>query len=196
MEQTQQKERNQYSDQELLENIARQDKNAFAILYDRHSAKLFGLAIQILKDRPLAEDVLQDIYLSLWKNAGAFDPQKGKPVTWLLVLCRNRCIDKLRQKERRQRRTTDLDETTLQSIEMNESESPLEFVHQKEVQKVVTRALEGLPEEQRVPIEMAYFKGMSQSEIAKDLNLPLGTVKTRTRLGMQKLKDSIADPAK
>lgn len=184
------------TDIDLLNAVAKKDRSALSTFYDRHSAGLYGLALKILRDEALAQDVLQDLFLFLWESADRFTERRGSPVGWMMISCRNRCIDKLRQKERRQKRSVNLDETTLQSIEMNESESPLEFVHQKEVQKVVTRALEGLPEEQRVPIEMAYFKGMSQSEIAKDLNLPLGTVKTRIRLGMQKLKDSIADLAK
>ncbi len=184
------------TDIDLLNAVARRDRSALSTFYDRHVAGLYGLALKILRDEALAQDVLQDLFLFLWENADRFIERRGSPVGWMMISCRNRCIDKLRQKERRQRRTTDLDETTLQSIEMNESESPLEFVHQKEVQKVVTQALDGLPEEQRVPIEMAYFKGMSQSEIAKNLNLPLGTVKTRIRLGMQKLRDLTADLAK
>ena len=120
------------TDIDLLKAAARRDRSALSTFYDRHAAALYGLALKILRDEALAQDVLQDLFLFLWENAGRFIERRGSPVGWMMISCRNRCIDKLRQKERRQRRSVNLDETTLQSIEMNESESPLEFVHYKE----------------------------------------------------------------
>lgn len=177
-----------FSDQALLESIAGKDAEAFSTLYDRHAAKLFGLAIQIVKDRTLAEDILQDIFLSLWKNAGLFDSSKGNPVTWLMVLCRNRCIDKLRVLNKKAGRTSQLSEKEARQIKSSEAENPAEQAIQNETHIRIKKALQQLPVEQRTLIELAYFSGFTQSEISETSGLPLGTVKTRIRLGMQKLK--------
>ena len=120
-----------------------------------------------------------------------FDKTKGEPLSWLMILCRNRCIDKLRAKEKRARRSGSISEDVLQNVASHESEDPLKIVHYNEMQRIVASALEQLPEEQRLLIEMAYFRGLSQSEIAQELHIPLGTVKTRVRLGMQKLRGLI-----
>jgi RNA polymerase sigma-70 factor (ECF subfamily) len=182
------KERRELSDRELMESIVRKDADAFSILYDRHAAKLFGLAIQIVKDRALAEDILQDIFLSLWKNAGQFDPGKGNPLTWLMVLCRNRCIDKLRVRSKKAGRTNQLSEKEAQQAMSSKADNPAEYAIQNETHAIIKDALQQLPAEQRTLIELAYFSGFTQSEIAETSGLPLGTVKTRIRLGMQKLK--------
>lgn len=176
------------SDAKIFEQIARKDVSALSTLYDRYSGRLFGLALKILKDQSLAEDMVQELFLYLWENADKFDRYRGDPIGWMMVVCRNRCIDKLRAKTTNFKRSAVINEETLQKIAADESESPLEIVKHKEIQRNINRALEQLPDEQRVPIELAYFEGLSQTEISKKLKLPLGTIKTRVRLGMQKLR--------
>ena len=186
-----QRDREALSDTELFEEIAKKKTLAFSAFYDRHSSRLYGLALKMLKVQTLAEDVLQDLFLYIWQNAEKFDKSRGEPLGWLMILCRNRCIDKLRAKEKRARRSGSISEDVLQKVASNESKDPLETVHYNEMRRIVASALEQLPEEQRLLIEMAYFRGLSQSEIAQELHIPLGTVKTRVRLGMQKLKGLI-----
>ena len=179
------------SDAQLFEEITKRKTSAFSALYDRHSPRLYGLALKMLKVQTLAEDVLQDLFLDVWQNAKKFDHTKGEPLAWLMILCRNRCIDKLRAKEKKARRSGSISEDAMQNIASNESKDPLETVHYNEVQRTVTSALAQLPADQRLVIEMAYFRGLSQSEIAAELQIPLGTIKTRVRLGMQKLRSLI-----
>jgi len=187
------KELEAISDAKLFGQIAGKDAGALAELYDRYSARLYGLALKILKDRTLTEDVIQDLFMYVWQQAGRFDDQRGHPVVWLMVLCRNRCIDKLRSHLKKAQRQSEIDEKTLMTAATDESENPLHNVHLKEVSQNVKGALAALPEEQRDPIEMAYFEGMSQTEISATLDVPLGTIKTRVRLGMKKLRDLIKE---
>lgn len=177
------------SDTELLAAIARGSVQAFSVLYDRLSPRLYGLALKIVQDQAIAEDILQDIFMTIWKKAAQFDHRRGHPMAWLMVLCRNRSIDRLRVIDKRRERTAPLDEQGLQQIAAESDPNPFEMATYRETQDVVRKALGELPEEQRSLIEFAYFKGYSQSEIALELGIPLGTVKTRIRLGMEKLRN-------
>ena len=181
------------SDSALFAEIARKKAEALAVLYDRHAARLYGLALKILKDPALAEDVLQDLFLYLWQNAEKFEERRGQPLAWMMILCRNRAIDKLRAREKRQSRSAAIGEATLALPSFDESESPFAIVHSKETLTRITAALDSLPSEQRTPIDLAFFGGLSQSEISEKLNIPLGTIKTRIRLGMQKLSELLKD---
>jgi RNA polymerase sigma-70 factor (ECF subfamily) len=185
------KEFSSLTDEALFQEMASGQTGAFSVIYDRYSPQLYGLALKILQNQSLAEDVIQDIFVNIWKKAGAYDRSRGTPIAWMTILCRNRCIDMLRRQDKNRRRSAILDEDVLQVIADERAENPLENASFSEMRGVIKRAMENLPEEQRQAIEMAYFKGFSQSEIAGELNLPLGTVKTRMRLGMQKLKDLI-----
>lgn len=181
------KNKNVYHEESLLfERIANHEKAAFSELYDRHSPKLYGLAIKILKDQSLAEDVLQEVFLTIWKKADQFDRQRGNPMAWMMILCRNRCIDALRRVEKNRQRSAVLDENTFLT---GGSDSPLEIANHNEMRALLQKSLANIPSEQRRLIEMAYFEGFSQSEIAQHLDLPLGTVKTRIRSGMLKLRN-------
>ncbi len=172
----------------LFERIANQEVAAFSELYELHSPKLFGLAIKILKDQTLAKDVLQEVFLTIWKKANQFDRQRGNPLGWMMILCRNRCIDALRRTEKNKQRSAVLDENYFLTTD---KDSPLEIADHNEMRALLQKSLSDLPSEQRTLIELSYFEGFSQSEISKQLNLPLGTVKTRIRLGMLKLRDVI-----
>ena len=182
-----------FSDAELFEEIVRKQAWAFSAIYDRHSPQLYGLALKILKDQALAKDVLQETFLTIWKNAGQFDKSRGNPLVWMMVVCRNRSIDTLRWIEKRNKRLANLNEAALQNVESWSEKYPLESIDQNEMKTIITKALDRLPENQRLPIEMAYFGGFSQSEISNELQLPLGTIKTRIRLGMQKLRSLIKE---
>lgn len=177
------------TDDFLLQEISEGNTDAFSVLYDRHSPQLYGLALKILQNRTLADDVIQDVFVNIWKKAGSFNRDRGAPIAWMLILCRNRCIDVLRKTNKSKSRLTELTQEATQRIAENSGISPLESADLSEMSQAARSALNDLPAEQRDPIELAYFKGLSQTEIASELNLPLGTVKTRIRLGMQKLRD-------
>ena len=155
------------SDIELLHAVAQGDEAALARLYDAYRVILFGLLVRILNSREEAEDILQDVFIQVWRRAKDFDEKRGRPFTWLVTLARSRAIDRLRQLGARQR----LSDTIR--------------VAQRET---VRQALAELPEEQRNTLVLAYFDGLTQSEIAAKLNAPLGTIKTRMRSGMIKLR--------
>jgi RNA polymerase sigma-70 factor (ECF subfamily) len=173
------------SDVELLHAVARGDEAALARLYDAYRVILFGLLVRILNSREEAEDVLQEVFVQVWRRAKDFDEKRGKPFTWLVTLTRSRAIDRLRALGARQRLVAgaaqDQDETEQVSDALTDAV-------RAEQQTVVRRALAELPEEQRHALVLAYFDGLTQSEIASKLNAPLGTIKTRMRSGMIKLR--------
>jgi RNA polymerase sigma-70 factor (ECF subfamily) len=173
------------SDVELLHAVARGDEAALARLYDAYRVILFGLLVRILNSREEAEDVLQEVFVQVWRRAKDFDEKRGKPFTWLVTLTRSRAIDRLRALGARQRLVAgaaqDQDET-------EQASDALTDAVRAEQQTVVRRALAQLPEEQRHTLVLAYFDGLTQSEIASKLNAPLGTIKTRMRSGMIKLR--------
>lgn len=173
------------SDVELLRAIARGDEAALARLYDAYRVILFGLLVRILNSREEAEDILQEVFVQVWRRAKDFDEQRGRPFTWLVTLARSRAIDRLRQLGARQR----LAAGAAQEQEQAESVSDaLTDAVRAEQQTVVRRALAELPEDQKHTLVLAYFDGLTQSEIAAKLNAPLGTIKTRMRSGMIKLR--------
>jgi RNA polymerase sigma-70 factor (ECF subfamily) len=173
------------SDVELLHAVARGDEAALARLYDAYRVILFGLLVRILNSREEAEDILQEVFVQVWRRAKDFDEKRGRPFTWLVTLARSRAIDRLRQLGARQR----LAMGAAQEQENTESFSDaLTDSVRAEQQAEVRRALAELPEEQRTALLLAYFDGLTQSEIATKLNAPLGTVKTRMRSGMIKLR--------
>jgi RNA polymerase sigma-70 factor (ECF subfamily) len=173
---------------ELLSRIAGQrDEAAFSRLYDLSAPLLYGLACRMLGPGADAEDVLQEVMLQAWNRAAAFDPGKGTARVWLVVLARSRCLDKLRRRgTRRGHEVAGLDGV---SEPADGEATASETLEQAEVRTAVRKALAALPEEQRRTLETAYFEGLSQSEIAARTGEPLGTVKTRMRLGMLKLME-------
>lgn len=173
---------------ELLSRVARQrDEAAFSRLYDLSAPLLYGLACRMVGPGVDAEDVLQEVMLQAWNRAAAFDPGKGTARVWLVVLTRSRCLDKLRRKgTRRDHEVAGLDDV---AEPIDDEPSASETMETAEVRTVVRTALAALPDEQRRTLEIAYFEGLSQSEIAARTGEPLGTVKTRMRLGMLKLME-------
>jgi RNA polymerase sigma-70 factor (ECF subfamily) len=173
-------------DSALLHRIALRDQNAFALLYDRYATVLYSLCLAILKRANDAEDVLQECFLQIWEKAYAFDGLKGSVHTWLVTMTRNRAIDRLRSKNFQisRQRQPDFD---FDMIAAKDSSSPLDLASMAERARYVHKAFTTLPTEQREVLQMAYFEGYSQSEIAGHLQIPLGTVKTRTRQAIKKL---------
>jgi RNA polymerase sigma-70 factor (ECF subfamily) len=172
----------------LVARCAQGDSRALASLYDRTSSLVNGLALRILNDRSAAEEITGDVYLQVWRTAQSYDPQRGNPVSWLLTLTRSRAIDRLRSVATERRQTEPLAEVlTAQSSDPG----PEEDTAVSQRRRLVKNALARLAAEQRRAIELAYYGGMSHSEIAATLGEPLGTVKTRVRLGMMRLREML-----
>jgi RNA polymerase sigma-70 factor, ECF subfamily len=173
------------SDQALLERIVGRDAHALADFYDRFAPVALALAARVLGDRSEAEDVLQTVLTRVWQEAGRYDATRGSVATWLLSWVRNASIDRLRRREALQR-------ATLHSVDRGtgtgHEEAPPDT---SEAREKLARAVADLPPDQRQVIELAYFDGLSQTQIAQKLGEPLGTVKTRIRLGMNKLRQAL-----
>lgn len=182
-----QPEKSQVDDVELLKAVARQDELALAQIYDRYRQILFGLLMRILNNREEAEDVLQEVLIQVWRRAADFDESRGRPFTWLVTLARSRAIDRLRNLAARER--VALAGTREASAAISDAASD---AFHSEQRGLVNLALSQLPEEQKRPLMLAYFDGMTQSEIAKRLGAPLGTIKTRMRTGLTKLREALS----
>lgn len=174
----------------LIERMAGGDEYALSSLYDRSSRLIFGLLLRILNDAALAEEVLLDVYMQVWRQAGRYDPVRGKTLAWIITIARSRAIDRLRSTRQEERHKESLDGADYALALTASFEDP---TIAPERQRIVRMALDSLPPEQREVIEMAYYLGLSHSEIAARLGQPLGTVKTRTRLGMMKLREQLKD---
>lgn len=160
---------------------------ALGQIYDRYRAVLFGLMMRILKNREEAEDVMQEVFLQVWRRAADFDESRGRPFTWLVTLARSRAIDRLRSLSARER--VAIASARDESEQISDAASD---AFRAEQRGLVTSALAQLPEEQKRPLVLAYFDGLTQSEIAAHLGAPLGTVKTRMRSGLIKLRELLA----
>lgn len=184
-----------WSDEALMAAVAARDEQAFAALYDRYADLVFSASLRVLGDRQLAEDAAQDIFVRIWQRPESFVATRGRFMSWLMSVTRNRSVDEVRSRGRRQRRETGGldDEGYAPSLSASHENEPLQAAQVQERQHHVREALEGLPREQRQVLELAYFGGLTQQEIAASLHEPLGTVKTRIRLGMQKLRSALAD---
>jgi RNA polymerase sigma-70 factor (ECF subfamily) len=182
---------NTNGDVDLLRRIARGDTAALGSFYDLHAGSLFALACRILTDPKEAEDVLQEVFLQLWDKAASFDPALGRPLGWALTLTRNRAIDKLRALQRRRARLIENTDADQAQECPAASASPPETAGAHEQADLVRQALAQLPAEQRRAIELAFFEGLTQTEIATALDQPLGTVKARIRRGMLKLRSEL-----
>ena len=179
------------ADEILLAKIADSDRRALEALYDRYGRRVFALAARMLNDPQSSEEVTQDVFMSVWRRVGSYKPGRGKFTTWLFSIAHNRTIDELRKRMRdRNHDNQNLDD------HMNiKEETPLpadQIVAQSEFD-MVKHAMKALPAEQRKVVEMSYFGGFTQVEISEMTDQPLGTVKTRMRLALKKLRVSLAD---
>lgn len=174
----------QISDAELVRAIAQGDEQAFASLYHRYSSTLLGFLIRILDSLPEAEDVLQEVFVHVWRRAADFDETRGRVFTWLATIARSRAVDRLRAKGTRDRKEAEASHEPPGDVA-----DAVDDAIRREQREVLLDALDSIPEGQRHALLLAYFEGLSQSEIAERTGTPLGTVKTRTRDGLRKLRD-------
>jgi RNA polymerase sigma-70 factor (ECF subfamily) len=171
------------TDNELLQRIAGRDEDALAALYDRYNGVALSLAVRLLRDRGQAEDIVQEAYLAVWRRAGTFDPSRGSARAWLLSIVHNASIDRRRGRFRHQQSEVDIDDFAYRLA----GEDVWDEVSRRIEGEQVRRALATLPPEQRETLELAYFGGLTQAEIAERTGQPLGTVKSRARLGLRRL---------
>jgi RNA polymerase sigma-70 factor (ECF subfamily) len=183
-----QAEPSQISDNDLLRAVAGGDELALAACYDRYRLILFGLILRILHDREEAEDVLQEAFLQVWRRAADFDETRGRAFTWLVTIARSRALDRLRSAGSRMK----LAEEAAQIPHDEIGDAALD-AENSETGSIVRKALSELPEEQQKTLFLAYFEGLTQTEIAARLGDPLGTVKTRMRSGMIKLRELLGE---
>jgi RNA polymerase sigma-70 factor, ECF subfamily len=172
------------TDGELISRVGSGDRNAFEVLYRRYARPVFGLALRRLGDRGRAEDAVQETFASVWRAAGSYRPERGPGAPWLYAVARNAIVDNGRARR----------EPPVEGVEEKAGdETPADRAEAGWVAWRVHRSLAELPENERVVIELAYWRGRSQSEIAELLGIPLGTVKTRTRTGLARLADMLGD---
>ena len=178
-------------DQTLLALVAKGDQQAFSTLYDHSSRLLFTLAIRILGSREDASELLRDVYVDVWRKVSRYDVGRGTPVAWLVTLTKSRAIDQLRARASRGYRATNTLEAGTAAQPADPSPNPFETRADHELRLAVGSAVAGLPQAQQQAIGLAYYEGLSHAEIAARLNQPLGTVKTRIKLGMSRLRESL-----
>lgn len=181
------------NDEELLNRIATHDQSAFEAIYLRHADLVYSIALRVVADPGIAQDVAQEVFLRVWRHPSLFDVTRGRFVSWLMSVARNRAVDEVRSRGRRRLREVTStpgaeDPADPQAVD------PQTAAQMADERDEVRKALALLPDEQRVAIELAYFGGMTQQEIASVLATPLGTVKTRVRLAMKKLRLSLEQP--
>jgi RNA polymerase sigma-70 factor (ECF subfamily) len=179
------------ADEELMPLIGAKDPDAFEVFYDRHGGAAYSLAYRIVGERAAAEDVTQEAFISVWRSGARFDRTRGSVRSWMLSIVRNRAIDALRSSAGKAPKLTFDDDAIIEqrpSEELTEEEAM-----RRETASEVRGALVQLPGEQSKVIELAYFGGFSQSEIARMLGVPLGTVKGRMRLGLEKIRGELAE---
>jgi RNA polymerase sigma factor (sigma-70 family) len=173
------------SDESLLARVARGDDDALGGLYDRFGGVAYGLALRILRDERLAEDAVQDAFLAVWRQAPSFRAERANARTWVLTFVHRRAVDLVRREERR--RTEPLEPEAEPA-----TSSTAEAAELRGRREAVQRALAQLPEEQRRPIELAYYGGLSQTELAERLDEPLGTIKSRMFTGLKRLRELLS----
>ena len=180
-----------FDDDTLMRLIAQHRSEALGVLYDRYGRLVYSVSYQATSHAELAEEVTQDTFLRVWQSAARFDPRQGRLVPWLTRIARNRAIDHYRRQQARLEGHSDyLEEMPM--FDLSDDDQDVEAgVEASQQRRVIREALRQLPEEQRSVLALAYFRGLTHEQIASQLNQPLGTVKTRLRLGMQKLRRSL-----
>ncbi len=176
------------ADARLVRGMTAGDSAALGTFYDRWSGKVYAIAVSIVGVAADAEEIVQETFLQAWNQAERFDGTRGRPAAWILNIARSRSLDRLKAIKRRREDVTDSFDASVPS----ESTDPGEAIDSTNRSEAIKLAMEKLPEEQRRAVEMAYYGGLSQTEIAESTGQPLGTVKTRIRLAMQKLRDQLA----
>lgn len=170
--------------------MAAGDSAAMEELYERYNRPVFSFAYRMLGDRDHAEDVMQEVFLRAWRRSGRFSDTRGTLISWLLSITHNMAIDELRKKQRRPQKADAREPDVMMGSLRDTAEPVEETAIRSDTGRAVRKALTEIPENQRQVLELGYFQGMTQREIAESLNIPLGTIKTRMRLAMKKLQDS------
>jgi RNA polymerase sigma factor (sigma-70 family) len=170
------------TDESLVAQVANGDGDALGLLYDRFGRVAYGLALRVLRDERLAEDAVQEAFLAVWRHAASFRPERARAQTWVLTFVHRRAVDLVRREERR--RTEPLEPEAQPAVG-----SAAEAAELRDRREAVQRALAQLPDEQRQPIELAYYGGLTQSELAERLGEPLGTIKSRMFAGLKRLRE-------
>ncbi|WP_081891592.1 sigma-70 family RNA polymerase sigma factor [Verrucomicrobium sp. BvORR106] len=178
------------ADMALLQRIGQRDVAAFQYFYKKFSGLLYSTIHRVLNDHQDTEDIMQEVLVQIWQKAHLYEPTKGKPLTWVTTMARNRAIDRIRAKQRRSRLNDDF-ESESRTAQPEFVDDTSDVLIAKESDAAVQSAVLELTPEQREAIQMAYFGGLTQSEIAERLNEPLGTVKARIRRGVQRLEQVI-----
>jgi RNA polymerase sigma-70 factor (ECF subfamily) len=175
------------SDEQVLEAVGRGDHDALGELYDRFGRLAYGLAFRILRDRTLAEDAVQEAFLAVWRSADAYERERAKPSTWILTVVHRRAVDLVRREDRR--RGEPLESAPEPSTGPADEDAVL-----RDRRAAVQAALTELPGDQRQALELAYYGGLTQSELAERLGVPLGTIKSRMFAGLGRLRELLAEP--
>jgi RNA polymerase sigma-70 factor, ECF subfamily len=178
-----------FPDEALLALAAREDEDALAALYDRYGRVAYGLALRIVRDQALAEDAVQEAFLAVWRTAASFRAERAKASTWILTLVHRRAVDVVRREERRRAQplAEGVEEADERALAADEE---IELTDRR---RIVQEALRRLPDEQREALELAYYGGLTQSELAERLAVPLGTIKSRMFTGLRRLRDLLAE---
>ena len=171
------------TDSELISGVIKRERQAFDLFYERYAQIIFNLCVRILKDEAEAQDVLQEIFLQIWRDAERFDPSRASVKTWLFTIARSRSLDRYRSRKTVTSRLDDQAEDQLQQIPGKE-----DLQGASVMQQYVRSALNRLSREQRIVLELSYYEGLTQEEIASRLNEPLGTIKSRIRAALIKLR--------
>lgn len=179
------------SDELLVRRVADGEEDAFHELFRRHSSTALGLLVKILKRHDEAEEVLQEVFLEVWKRAERYDPGRASVRGWILLRARSRAIDRVRSRSSRTERERDAHATEVRSTGGNVEPVGTSRLEREERSRQIGSALDRLPEPQRQALEMSYFEGLTQAEIADRLGAPLGTIKSRVLLGMKKLRHTL-----
>ncbi len=177
---------------DLLARVAKRERAAFEQLYARYANILYATAMKFLREDADAQDVVQDVFIQIWDKAKLYDPAKGKPLTWALTMTRNRSIDRIRAIQRRGRLRDDFEKETVVDESAGIREA-LSGVDASEKNQILRDAVQRLSPEQRKVIDLAFFGGLTQNEVAKRLGEPLGTIKARARRGLMKLKELLGE---
>ncbi len=180
-------------DLQLLLKISAKDESAFAQLYDRYSSIVYTFVLRIVKTAEEAEDLLQEVFLQVWNKSTLFSENKGSVYTWIITIARHRAIDQLRSKESSMRASRIEDDSALSIPTEIFMDNPLHAAISSEFDALVKGGLASLTDDQRSIIELSYYEGFTQAQIAERLNAPLGTVKTRMRQGLQKLRTHLRE---
>src|SRR6202163_3233666 len=181
------------SDLDLMRGIQREDPNALSQLYDRYNGILKALILRVIHNEAEADDLLQEIFMEIWNQAKNFSAQKGKPLGWMVTLARRRAIDGLRKKQAYARAGERLQTETEQQPDAWVHNATEEAITFSDTRALIRKVIKSLPPAQQLAIDLAFFRGMSQREIAADTNTPLGTVKTRLELGLKKIYDGLKE---